>query len=208
MRGTTMFLFSKSIRRMYPLAICAIFLLQAGVKMAPSQVSHRAETSSAGQPISVLIQTDREKYSTGDTVKLDVSLQNTGDATVYVDRRMFWGGLAGGLKLEISDEQGKPVPSHVLQDAIMPPPKEGDTTILVRLDSGFFYGTWLDLPAKDSFPKPGRYSIRVVYKSWLRREFVAPQLRDLPALWADSPEIASQRVWVEIQQNSATNKPN
>lgn len=174
--------------------------------MAPSQVSQQA-TSSAGQPINVLIRTDREKYSTGDTVKVEVSLQNTSDATVYVDRRMFWGGFAGGLKLEVSDEQGKPVPSPVLHDAMMPPPKEGDTSILVRLDSGFFYGTWLDLPVKASFPKPGRYSLRVIYKSWLRKEFVAPQLRDLPALWADSPAMTSERAWVEIQQNSATSKP-
>lgn len=202
-----MLLFPKFLRRSHSLAILTIFLFQAGVKMAPSQVSQQA-TSSAGQRISVLIRTDREKYSTGDTVRLDVSLQNTSDATVYVDRRMFWGGFAGGLKLEISDEQGKPVPSHVLHDAMMPPPKEGDTSILVRLDSGFFYGTWLDLPVKESFPKPGRYSLRVIYKSWLRKEFVAPQLRDLPALWADSPEIASQLAWVEIQQNSATSKPN
>jgi hypothetical protein len=202
-----MLLFSKSLRRIYPLAISAILLFQAGVKMAPSQVSQQA-TSGARQPITVLIRTDREKYSTGDTVKLDVSLQNSSDATVYVDRRMFWGGFAGGLKLEISDDQGKLVPSHVLHDAMMPPPKEGDTSILVRLDSGFFYGTWLDLPVKESFPRPGRYSLRVIYKSWLRKEFVAPQLRDLPALWAESPEIASQPVWVEMQQNSATSKPN
>ena len=77
-----MLLFSKSIPRIYSLAMFAIFLFQTGVKMAPSQVSQRAGTSSAGQPIGVLIRTDREKYSTGDTVKLDVSLQNTSDATV------------------------------------------------------------------------------------------------------------------------------
>jgi hypothetical protein len=68
--------------------------------MAPFQVSQRAQTSNAGQPISVLIRTDHEKYSTADTVKLDVSLQNTSDATVYVDRRMFWGGYAGGCRLK------------------------------------------------------------------------------------------------------------
>jgi hypothetical protein len=149
----------------------------------------------------VLIRTDHEKYSMGDTVKLYVLLQNTSDATVYVDRRMLWGGIAGGLQVEITDEQGKPVPPHVFPDAVMPPPKKGDASILVRLDSGFFYGTWLDLPAKDSFPGPGRYSIRVIYKSWLRKEFVAPQLRQLPALWANSPVILSQPIWVEIQQN-------
>lgn len=193
-----MHLFSKSLGQIYMLAISAIFLSQAGVKMIPLQVSQQIKVSSASQPINVLIRTDREKYSKGDTVKLDVSLQNTNNATVYVDRRMFWGGLAGGLKLEIADQQGKPVSSHILQDALMPPPKEGDTSILVRLDSGFFYGTWLDLPVKDTFLKPGKYSIRVIYKSWLRKDFVAPQLRDLPALWADTPQIASEPVWIEI----------
>jgi hypothetical protein len=148
----------------------------------------------------VVIRTDHEKYSLGDSVKLDVSLQNTGDAPTYVDRRMFWGGFGGGLKLEISDEQGKPVPARILNDAIMPPPKEGDTSILIRLDTGFFYGTWLELPVKDSFPKPGRYSICVIYKSWLRKEFVTPQLRDLPALWADTPQIASEPVWIDVTQ--------
>jgi len=87
-----MLVFSKFFR-IYPLAIFAIFLFQIGVKMAPSQVPQRAESSSAAQPISVFIRTDHEKYSTSDTVKLDVSLQNTSDATVYVDRRMFWGCL-------------------------------------------------------------------------------------------------------------------
>ena len=194
-----MLVFSRFFR-IYPLAVFAIFLFQIGVQMAPSQVSQRAETSSARQPISVVIRTDHGKYSLGDTVKLDISLQNTGDTTVYVDRRMFWGGFGGGLKLEISDEQGKPVPSRILNDAIMPPPKEGDASVLIRLDQGFFYGTGLDLPVKDHFPKAGKYSIRVIYKSWLRKEFVALQLRDLPALWADTPQIASEPVWIDVTQ--------
>jgi len=203
-----MFLFSKSIRRMYPLAICAIFLFQIGVTMAPSQVSQRAETSSAAQPVSLVVWTDQGKYSLGNSVKVNAALQNNSDKPVYVDRRMFWTGFGGGLKLEIRDEQGKSLPARALSDAIMPPPKEGDTSILIPLDEGFLYGTSVSLLVKDFFPKPGRYSIRVIYKSWLRKEFVAPQLRDLPALWAESPEIASQPVWVEIQQSSATSKPN
>lgn len=104
------------------------------------------------------------------------------------------------MKLEISDEQGKPVPAHVLSDAIMPPPKERDTSILIRLDEGFFYGTWVNLSVRDFFHKHGRYSIRVIYKSWLRKEFVAPPLRDLPAIWSDTPQIVSEPVWIDISQ--------
>ena len=186
--------------RVYPLAISAILLFQIGGKMGLSQDSRRAENSGASQPISVVIWTDHAKYLRGDSVKLNASLQNTGDALVYVDRRMFWTGIGGGLKLEIRDEQGKSLPVRPLSDAIMPPPKEGDTSILVRLDQGFFYGTSVNLLVRDFFPKPGRYSVRVIYKSWLRKEFVAPQLRDLPALWADTPEIASEPVWIDVTQ--------
>jgi hypothetical protein len=182
------------------LAVTAIFLFQIGGKMAPPQAPQLAETSREGQPISVVVWTDHAKYSSRDSLKLDVSLQNTGDAPVFVDRRMFWTGLGGGLKLEITDEQAKPVPARVLSDAIMPPPKEGDTSILVRLDEGYFYGTSVSLLVRDFFPKSGRYSIRVIYKSWLRKEFVAPQLRDLPAVWADTPQIASEPVWIDVTQ--------
>lgn len=191
--------FTKYIR-VYPIAILAIFLLHIGAKMSQSQVPQRAETSIVSQPVTVIIWTDHEKYSLRDSVKLNASLRNTGDAPVYVDRRMFWTGLGGSLKLEITDEQGNTLSARVLSDAIMPPPKEGDTSILIRLDKGFFYGTGVNLLVKDFLPRAGKYSIRVVYKSWLRKEFVAPPLRELPAMWADSPEIASKPVWVEVTE--------
>jgi hypothetical protein len=167
--------------------------------MPLSQVPQRAESSSLGL-INVIIWTDQGKYTLGDSVRVNVALQNTSDATTYLDRRMFWTGFGGGLKLVISDEQGNALPARVLSDAIMPPPKEADTSILIRLDPGFFYGTWINLLVKDFLPKPGRYSIRVIYKSWLRKEFVAPQLRDLPAIWADAPGIASQLAWIDVTQ--------
>jgi hypothetical protein len=121
---------------------------------------------------------------------LDVSLRNTGDRTIFIDRRIFCCGIGSGLELRVRDEKGKEVPLHVMTEEIMPPPKEGDASTLIRLEEGFFYGTSLDLLLKDTVPKPGKYSVQVIYKSWLRKEFLAPQLRDLPAL-----------------RNSATNRP-
>jgi hypothetical protein len=111
---------------------------------------------------------------------------------------MFWTGFGGGLQLDIVDDTGRHLPARFLSDAIVPPPMEGDASILVRLDGGFFYGTFVNLVVKDFFPEPGRYSIRVIYKSWLRKEFVAPQLRNLPAIWEDSPEIPSEPVWINV----------
>lgn len=73
-------------------------------------------------------------------------------------------------------------------------------SVLLRLENGYFYGTWVGLLVKDFFPKPGKYSIRVNYKSMIGKEFVAPQLRNLPALWEDTPEIDSNTVWIEVIQ--------
>lgn len=188
-------------RRLFRFFLLAVFLLVAcltGAKTHDTRASRGTERNNVGQRVHVLVQPNQEKYSLGDTVKLSVSLYNAGSETVYVDRRMFWGGFGGGLKIEIDDSQGRPVPSRMLNDALMPPPNERDTTLLIPLDEGFFYGTQLDLPVKETFPKPGRYSIRIIYKSWLRKESVAPQLRGLPAIWADTPEIASQPVWIDV----------
>jgi hypothetical protein len=79
-------------------------------------------------------------------------------------------------------------------------------SVIAWLPASFMVLTGLDLPVKESFPKPGRYSLRVIYKSWLRKEFIAPQLRDLPTVWADTPGIVSEPLRIEIQENSATKK--
>ena len=179
--------------------VCLIgFPFMSAFKITGARVPHRTEPLETTHRIDVVIRTDRLKYSLDDTVKLDVSLQNNIGPTIYVDRRMYWGGYGGGLKLVISDESGKPI-SGQFGDAIMPPPKEGDPSILIRLDQGFFYGTGLDLPARDSFPRAGKYSIRVVYKSWLRRDFVAPQFQKLPVLWDDTPDFPSNLIWIEVE---------
>jgi hypothetical protein len=180
------------------LAFFVIFPFQVGGKMSPSQASPQDQSSSAAEPVSLVVWTDQGKYSLGNSVKVNAALQNNSDKPVYVDRRMFWTGFGGGLKLEIRDEQGKSLPARGLSDAIMPPPKERDTSILIPLDEGFLYGTSVSLLVKDFFPKPGRYSIRVIYKSWLRKESVAPQLRDLPAVWADTPQISSAPIWIDV----------
>jgi hypothetical protein len=183
----------------YSLAISALLMAQLGNMSRETQGPQTPEASSGlRDQISVVIWTDHSKYALTDSVRVYVSLQNSGKNTVYIDRRMFWGGFGGGLKLEITDDQGQQVPSKILNDALMPPPREGDASILVRLEPGFFYGTWVNLSVKDWFLKTGKYSIRVTYKSWLSKNAVRPELRDLPAIWSDTPGIPSEPVWIAI----------
>jgi hypothetical protein len=130
---------------------------------------------------------------------VNAALQNEGDETLYIDRRIFWGGLGGGLKLGIMDEHGKDLPARLaLSDAPMPPPKEGDTSFLIRLEPGYLYGTYVFLKSQDFFPKSGKYALRVAYGSSLLKETVAPEFRNLPVLWAHSPIIESKPIWITV----------
>jgi hypothetical protein len=175
-----------------------ISLFQIGYAMAPFDAAQTKPPATGRGTITFAIWTDNTTYSSRDAVKLNASLQNSGDSSIYVDRRMFWTGFGGGLQLEIRDQDGSLVRARPLSDAIMPPPSAKDASILIRLDEGYFYGTFVKLKAKDFFPKPGKYSIRVIYKSWLDKDSVAPQLRELPALWADTPPIASNLIWIAV----------
>ncbi len=194
-----MLVFSRSLW-IYSMAVFTIFLFPIGVKMESSHVSQRAEPSSVAQHISLIVWTDRGKYSLGDSVRVNAALQNNGGETVYVDRRMFFTGYGGGLELDMEDANGKPITARPFSHALMPTPRIDDMSVLLRLENGYFYGTWVGLLVKDFFPKPGKYSIRVNYKSMIGKEFVAPQLRNLPALWEDTPEIDSNTVWIEVIQ--------
>lgn len=184
--------------RICPLMFWPVLLFQLHVGVSADEETQRTGPPDRAQSVIAVIRTDRQTYSLADTVKLEFSLQNTGDKTVYVDRRMFWGGLAGGLKLVMSDQRGNPVPPPMLMDALMPPPKEGDTSILIPLGAGFSYGTWVELPVREHFHSFGRYSIQVTYQSRLPKYLVAPSLRGLPALWDDTPEIHSDLLSISV----------
>jgi hypothetical protein len=158
-------------------------------------------TSQIGKALTLLVWTDHERYSLQSSVTVNAVLRNNGSNVVYLDRRMFWTGYGGGLELEISDGYGRRLPARLLSDAIMPPPqKQLDLSDLIRLDAGFLYGTSVILRTSDFFPKPGRYTIRVTYKSWLRKEQVEPQLRDLPVVWAETPEIRSEPLRITVDR--------
>ena len=186
---------SKLLGRVLPLVVFGIVALAISVKASELRA---VQISKPAHSVSLRVWTDRSEYSSGDVLQVNAALQNNGDKLVYVDRRMFWTGIGGGLGLEIRDEQGNDLPSRTFSDALMPPPKKGDTSILVPLGSMFLYGTSLRLQVKDFFPKPGTYSIRVMYHSQLPKELVASNLRNLPALWADTPTIVSEPVQIRI----------
>lgn len=177
---------------------CVVMLCACGEPACAQSV--KREDLTAKPSIRLQVQTDKEKYSLGDNIKISASLVNAGDSDIYIDRRMLWTGLGGGLALYVADDHGNQVPTHVLSDAMMPPPPPNDTSVLVRLEPGFFYGTSIGLILRGFIKKPGRYSIRVTYQSMLPKDSVASEFRELPALWNDTPSISSKPIWIDVER--------
>ena len=75
--------------RIYPLILPAILLFQVGDKTAAYHVSQQAVASSEALPVSMVIWTDRAKYSLRDGIKVTSALQNNGEKPWYVDRRPY-----------------------------------------------------------------------------------------------------------------------
>gem|GEM_PF-1780183 len=167
---------------------------------APPHLSQGVPT--AGMPLSVrlIISTDRTRYAPNELARLNAILRNDGESTVYVNRRMagFWDG--GNLGLEISDEQGHRLPLPFLTHVPPPPLKKGDTSFLIPLETGYSYGTSMELSVRDLFRKPGKYSIRVTYHNWLPRDFIPHQLRGKAVLARDTPALVSEPLWIEVTQ--------
>lgn len=180
--------------------IAGIAIILAVSGEASAAQSTDQEDTAPKPTISVYVQTDKAKYSLSDDIRIMAILVNESRSVVYIDKRMFWTGLSGGLALDIEDEHGNHLPAHFMSDAMMPPPPPDDTSILMRLEPGFLYGSYVGLILKDFFPRPGRYSIRVTYNSMLPKDLVAPQLRDLPALWEGTPWITSKPIWIDVVQ--------
>jgi len=182
-----------SLSRVWLLVVSSIIL---------SYISSAGVNCKESVPVNIVIRTNSEKYSLNEKVKLYVSFENVSDQPIFIDRRMLLGGPVYGLTVEVRDESGNPLQFGNFSDALLPPPppRENDNSILIRLEDGFFYGRWVNLKVSDIFKKPGTYSIRVSYKSWLHKDSVSPQLQDLPALWSDTPTMSSKPIRIEITQ--------
>jgi len=142
----------RCLQRICLSAISAIFLFPTSGEIAGSQASRLSHRPAPDRRVRMVVYTDHEKYSSGDSLTINALLENTGDNQVYVDRRMFWTGLSGGLKLVISDERGHFLPAQPFSDAMMPAPRPGTRRSSFRSTAGFYmvrhYAFWL----RASFP--------------------------------------------------------
>ena len=143
--------------------ISALLLLTSWANnWLPSSLGQPGSHSGSGGGLRVVLRSEQGRYSVGERVKLEVFVRNDNGPSIYVDRRMYWGGVASGLAISATDQQGNPVRGRLFADALMPTPNPDDKTPFVRLDSGYFYGISLNAHTADFLPGPGTYLLRVV----------------------------------------------
>jgi hypothetical protein len=87
--------------------------------LAPSQQALRA---TAVHGLRVVLRVDEKKYSVKESVEMEVFLRNDNGPTIYIDKRLFWGGLGSSLSIVVTDRDGNPVKGRMFADVPIPPP--------------------------------------------------------------------------------------
>jgi|SRR5271165_4638954 len=133
-----------------------------------------------------------------DNIILVVSLRNEGTEPLFLYNRIGW-GEGGGLTLRIDGMGGNTVASPVRDDTMLPPPRIGDFSILVRLDDNEFFGVRRISPVRDLVSGPGQYKLRVSYSSLLYPDLVQRELRGLRIIWDSDPPIRSEWITIDVR---------
>jgi hypothetical protein len=175
--------------------LIAVFVLRGASQTLPCDRSQGEK--SLTQQITLFLTTDRTKYSLSQSMVLNVGIRNDGHNPVYVYGDIAW-GYGGGLVLKIKDQSGNDVVPELHDDTMLPPPRLDDPRIFVRLIEDNFFGTRRVLPLKDVIRHPGKYTLRVEYKSPLSCAIVDPTLQKLPALWHENASVFSNTVSFEV----------
>lgn len=163
----------------------------------PNAAKGQAQLSSS-RNASLFLRTDRAQYSLRESIVIEVGVRNDGREPIYVYNIMAW-GFGGGLVLWLRDHDDKIIDPVIRDDTMLPPPPEGDKSILSKIGPNMFIGKRRTLEVKELVRRRGKYSIQVEYASPLVRQVVDPALQALPALWSDTPHIWSEKVILDIR---------
>ncbi|HYG99311.1 MAG TPA: hypothetical protein VD837_09285, partial [Terriglobales bacterium] len=121
-------------------------------------------------PLTVEVAADHQAYVLGDPMRLAVRLRNVGSESVWIYKELLW-GLRGGLVLEITDASGRKVEPEQLDDDGVVPTTLTNASSFLELPPDYEWGVVRHDKTRNLFRKPGRYSIRVKYRSPVPRAY-------------------------------------
>lgn len=154
--------------------------------------------SNAIQHSSVLVFIDRDKYKISQSMQIYAGIMNESENTLYIYNSVAW-GYGGGFVLHVKDAEGRPVTSDVMDDALLPPPRNADDLgIFVDLDPENFFGIHRAFPVDKIVGRPGKYFITVEYNSPLPCSIMSPRIQNLRALWREDKSLMSKKISFEV----------
>jgi len=153
--------------------LLTITILLVAVMVAQGQ----SKTSRAGTPKTALLRmsakADRADYRIGETMKLEVSLENVGDTEIYVyDDVCFSPSIGYGT--HVFDQNRKEVfgEREFIKECLMPPPKPGAVSRFTRMAPHSSLKMQEVFQVKELVPEAGEYNLVLTYRSSLSAEFL------------------------------------
>lgn len=141
-----------------------------------------------GSPLLLELSVSPATVNISEQVALDVRLRNLkswtspeeeGEVTVFGS--LGW-GYGAGLALNIRNETGEVVHEQNYSDRLVPPSEFKRRESFVTLQPDHYLGTVRQDPARELFPRPGRYVVWVEYASPASAD-ISVKLRGLDDIW-------------------------
>jgi hypothetical protein len=120
--------------------------------------------------LTVGVATDHQAYALGDRIRIVARLRNVGSEPLWIYKELLW-GLRGGLVLEVSDASGRKVEPEELDEDSVVPTTLTDASSFLEVPPGYEWGVVREDKIANLFKKPGRYSLRVRYRSPVQKDY-------------------------------------
>jgi hypothetical protein len=147
-------------------------------------------------PLCLHLSTSAVEYRLGESIEMDVRLENRSDDLVTVFGGLRW-GHAGGLVLHVEDAAGKDVQPKNLDDDMIPPSVLKKPSAYVTLQERHFLGTSRNDKTDELFAKPGTYTMWLDYTSPVPSAFGQGV-----NFWSrESGTLRSNRVTIHIKES-------
>lgn len=147
-------------------------------------------------PLRLRLSTAAGQYRLGESIEMDVRLENVSDDLVTVFGGLRW-GHAGGLVLHVVDAAGREVQPKNLDDDMIPPSVLKKPSAYVTLQERHFLGTSRSDKTDELFAKPGTYTMWLDYTSPVPSSFGQGV-----NFWSrESGTLRSNRVTIHIKES-------
>jgi hypothetical protein len=127
-------------------------------------------TGQGNTSLRVEIAADHKTYLLTDDITIMARLKNTGSGSLWIFKKLLW-GYAGGFVLEVTDSSGNKIEAEEYDDDLVVPTTLNNPQSFLELLPDYEWGIQRRDRIGNLFRKPGRYEIRLLYRSPVPRVY-------------------------------------